>query len=652
MYSIILMLKKLEIFGFLLCVFIAFNLNGQSSADSIRQLKTVTVTQSRLSDYVIAPYELSIDSTMLSLASNGSLTDLLRKQGLGHIRTYGPGGLASPSFRGTGSSHTSILWNGINLVSPLSGQLDLSLVPAGLFDDATIQTGGATSLSGNGTIGANIHLNNNVTFNQGLKASAAVHAGAFGSQYYDGSFRLSGKKFETSTKLFLNSADNDFKFKDKSKINGKIIRRKHSAFDQHGLLQQFSQRVSDKSIVSFRVWYQKSMYEVPEIASSQDDAEATEENTFYRVLGGWNYGAEKFEFNYQTAFIRQDLDYEDPKTGIFSLNRYNNIIQNAEANFLLATRSRITTGLQYSWEEGVVDDFGSTHPIRNRIALFSAYKFQPFEKWEFALSAREEFVNGKTTPLAPALSATFAPSEAVKLFTNLSRNYRLPTFNDLYWLGGGARGNPSLRSELSMSAETGISIQKSWLTFKAVAFSNHVDNWILWSPDASQVWTPQNIKKVWARGLEMQTSIDQKIGSVRITVSGLYSYTRSTNESIYDNGNPNEKGKQLMLTPVHQASGTLHLGYQKYWLRVVHSFTGDQFTDTDNTVYNVLPFYNVTNVFAWKDFQLNTRWRPSLSFEVNNLLDTKYEARPGYPMPLRNYKISLRINFNKPNKHD
>ncbi len=645
------MLKKLGIFGFLFCVSIAFNLNGQSSDDSVRLLKAVTVTQSRLSDYVIGAYELPIDSTMLSLASNGSLTDLLRKQGLGHIRTYGPGGLASPSFRGTGSSHTAVLWNGINLVSPLTGQLDLSLVPAGLFDDATIQTGGATSLSGNGTIGANIHLNNNVSFNRGLKAGASLHTGSFGSQFYDGSFRLGSKKFEANTKLFLNSSDNDFRFRDKRRTDGRIIRRKHSALDQHGLLQQFSQRVSDRSILSLRIWYQKNNYEVPGIASSQNDAEATEENTFYRVLGGWNYGSEKFEFNYQSAFIRQDLDYADPKAGIFAFNRYDNIIQNAEANFLLAAQSKITTGLQYSWEKGVVDDFGSSHPIRKRIALFTAYKFQPFEKWEFALSAREEFVDGKTTPLAPALSATFAPSQTVKLFTNLSRNYRLPTFNDLYWLGSDARGNPSLKPELSMSAEAGFSIHRQWVTFKTVAFSNHVDNWVLWSPDADQVWTPQNIKKVWARGVEMQTSIDQKLGSVSFTLSGLYSYTRSTNESIYDNGNPNELGKQLMLTPVHEASGTVQLDYHKYWLRVIHSFTGDQFQTSDNTG-SPLPFYNVTNVFAGRYFVLNAMWRSSLSVEVNNVFNTEYEARRGYPMPLRNYKLSLRINFNKPNKHD
>ncbi|MEX1238543.1 MAG: Plug domain-containing protein, partial [Cyclobacteriaceae bacterium] len=173
-------LKTPEIFVFALCILLSVQATAQVNIDSARLLKTVVVNQSRLNDYVIGSYELPIDSSALALASNGSLTDLLRKQGFGHIRSYGPGGVASPSFRGTGSGHTAVLWNGIDLTSPLTGQLDLSLLPAGLFDDVSIQTGGSTSISGNGSIGANIHLNNNLNFNEGLRASVSSHIGSFG----------------------------------------------------------------------------------------------------------------------------------------------------------------------------------------------------------------------------------------------------------------------------------------------------------------------------------------------------------------------------------------------------------------------------------------------------------------------------------------
>jgi vitamin B12 transporter len=642
-------LKKPEIFVFVLSSLFCFGAFGQNYSDLVRQLKTVTVQQSRLNDYVIASYELPLDSSALALASNGSLTDLLRKQGFGHIRTYGPGGLASPSFRGTGSSHTAVLWNGINLVSPLSGQLDLSLVPAGLFDDATVQTGGSTSLSGNGSIGANIHLNNSLNFNEGLRLTASTFIGSFGSQHYDAGVRISNKSVGMSTKIFFNTSENDFKFTNRSVFPAERQTREHSALDQHGLLQQLHWNSQRVGIFSLKFWYQKSYYEIPNPTGILRPSEAREENEFYRALAGWNFSKESFGFNYQAAFIRQDLDYADPLTNQYSLNRYKSTSHNFETNINFRDNAQLTSGIHYTWEQGIVDDFGDLAPVRNRIALFSAYKLDVVEKWEFAISGREEFVNGDAMPFSPAISAKYDVNEKLNFFTNLSRNYRIPTFNDLYWKGGGARGNPDLKTEVSLSAEAGVAFTNDLLSFKSVVFSNHVDNWIMWSPTSQHVWMPRNIKKVWSRGIESQLSLFKMIGTFQSKITGQYSYTKSTNESIYENGNPNEKGKQLLLTPMHEGSATIEGEWKKYRLRLVGSYTGKQFNDSDNSPYNVVKDYLITNVWFSKLTELKNL---KLIFigEINNAFNVEYVGRPGYPMPGRNYKAGIKINFNKPNK--
>ena len=408
----------------MLCVFYTLPSNGQESRDSVQLLNPVVINQSRLNDYVIGAYELPIDSATLSLSSNGSLTDLLRKHGFGHIRTYGPGGLATPSFRGTGSSHTAILWNGINLISPLSGQLDLSLVPAGLFEDASVQTGGATSLSGNGSIGANIHLNNSLNFNEGLRASVSSFVGSFQSRYHDASVRFSNQKFGSSTKLFLNKADNDFKFTNKTVFPAEVQRRQHSAFDQHGILQQLHLQTKASGIFSLKFGYQKSKYEIPNPTTILRISEATEYNEFYRALAGWNYSHNNFDLNYQGAFIQHDLDYADPVLNLYSVNRYKSTIQNVEFNFRFS-KAQLTSGVNYTWEESTVDDFGEATPVRNRIAVFGAYKIDAFEKWKFSFSGREEIVDGEVMPFAPTISARYDLTSIVHVFTNLSRNYRL-----------------------------------------------------------------------------------------------------------------------------------------------------------------------------------------------------------------------------------
>lgn len=643
------MLQKLETYVFLLCVLLCFEARAQKSSDSTRYLKPVVITQSRLSDHIIASYLLPVDSTMLSLASSGSVTDLLRKQGLGHIRTYGPGGLASPSFRGSGSSHTSVLWNGITLVSPLNGQLDLSLLPAGLFDDAIVQSGGSTSLAGNGSIGGNIHLNNTFHFNKGLQVSGASHIGSFGSEYYDAGVKFSNSKFGTSTKLFMSQADNDFKFENRSVFPAEIQRRAHSAFQQHGLLQQLHYQTPRAGIFSLKFWYQDSKYEIPNPTAILRASEATEENEFYRVLGGWNLSSEKVDLSYQGALITQRLIYTDPVLDQYSDNRYKSIIQNIEANLDFRNKTQLTSGIHYTWEEGLAVDFGNSTPSRNRFALFSAWKINTLEKVVFALSGREEIVNGTLMPFAPQVSANYQATPAISIFTTLSRNYRIPTFNDLYWRGGSTRGNPNLKTETSLSAEAGLRLSRENISIKSVAFTNHVDDWILWSPTNGHAWEPQNIKKVWSRGIETQLSAKATLGSVRSSLSALYSLTRSTNEDVYASGNSNEEGKQLILTPMHEGSITVEGRYRTYSLRVVNTYTGEQFNDSDNSPYNIVDDYLITNLWLCKVVE---RKRYSVNFigEVNNLLNVQYVARPGYPLPGRNFKIGIQLNFYKPIK--
>lgn len=641
-------MKPAKILVFVFGILFPLQAECQQYSDSVRILEPVVVMQSRLNDFVIASYSLPIDSSVLSLASTGSVTDLLRKQGFGHIRSYGAGGLATPSFRGTGGSHTAVLWNGISLVSPLSGQLDLSLMPVGLFEDASIQTGGSTSLSGNGSIGASIHLNNNVKFNEGSRLSLASYIGSFGNYFNDIGFRYSNTKFGSSTKIFYSQSENDFKFTNNNLSPAKTQRREHSASRQGGLLQQLNWNASEFGIFSLKLWYQKSRYEIPNPTTISRISQAVEENEFYRTLFSWSYSKEKFELYYQGAFLRQALNYSDPEKDEYSTSIFNSTIHNFESSLNFKRDMSLTLGVHYTWEQGIVDEFGAGTPVRNRVAFFSAFKINPIDKLKLALSVREELVNGGTTPVTPTVSIKYIANNSLEVFTNLSRNYRLPTFNDLYWKGSGARGNPLLKPEVSLGGEVGVTFIKTFATMKAVVFSNHVDDWISWSPTSEQTYVPQNIKKVWARGIETQLMLHKKLNKTDARITGQYSYTLSTNESIYQNGNQAEKGKQLILTPRHEGSITGEVLWNKYSFRIVESFTGKQFNDSDNSPYNILPSYAITNL--WVSKKVDTKWVEfSIIVEVNNILNVEYQGRPGYPLPGINYKAGIQINLNKSN---
>jgi vitamin B12 transporter len=638
---------------FMLSFALSYRGHAQERYDSATQLREVVVEQSRLGSYAISKYTLTVDSLTHELAGASSLADLMRKYGYGHLRGYGPGGLATASFRGTGSSHTAVLWNGINLTSPLSGQLDLSHIPVTFIDDISIQTGGAASLYGNGSIGATIQLNNQASFNEGLGLTSRSSAGSFGTWYQDLGAAWSGSKFITSTKVFISEADNDFPYLSNAVFPVRKEKRDHTAVSQKGLLHQDYWQVAPSHLLTFKLWLQDDSYEVPNPSTVLRKAEAVEKNTFYRSLLGWHFTHRWLELNYQGAFMRHDLDFTDPAANIDGLSRFNTTIQSLEGNFTLHPKAMMTSGLNYTWEEGLVDEFGNETPRRNRMAFFAAFKWSPLRKWEIAAALREELVNGRTTPTAPSATVRFKATPAWEIYTTASRNYRIPTFNDLYWRGAGALGNPDLRAETSLSQEAGVQYTTPYssktrsLSFKAAAFSSKVKDWMQWTPVSASIWSPVNLRKVWSRGIEAQTSAKAAVAMTTLELQLQYVFTRSTNESIYDNLTSNELDQQLTFTPQHEGSATARAHWRKYTVNAIASYTGKQYTDGDNTNANALKAYAFVNLWlsrsiTWK--HLNA----SLMGELNNLFDTAYQSRPGYPMPGRNYRLTLTLKFNKP----
>lgn len=86
-------------------------------------------------------------------------------------------------------------------------------------------------------------------------------------------------------------------------------------------------------------------------------------------------------------------------------------------------------------------------------------------------------------------------------------------------------------------------------------------------------------------------------------ISGHYSFTQATNQSVYE-ANTNELDKQLILTPLHEASGTVRIIWNKFYLNIIDNFTGTQFTDSDNSNTFAMSSYNILNTSLSKPFQV------------------------------------------------
>ena len=89
--------------------------------------------------------------------SSVDLANIISSSSSVYIKQYGA--LATPTFRGSSSSHTLVLWNGMPINSIANGLADLSGIFCNSFSDIVIVNGGEGSLFGSGAIGGSIHLN-------------------------------------------------------------------------------------------------------------------------------------------------------------------------------------------------------------------------------------------------------------------------------------------------------------------------------------------------------------------------------------------------------------------------------------------------------------------------------------------------------------
>src|SRR5699024_6275056 len=137
-------------------------------------------------------------------------------------------------------------------------------------------------------------------------------------------------------------------------------------------------------------------------------------------------------------------------------------------------------------------------------------RWRPAERLGMSVVLREQLY-GTEWATVPAFFADYLLSERgnVVAKASVSRNFRFPTLNDLYFLPG---GNPDLKNETGVQYEAGLSFaagkEGSWsLSGSASWYDQRIDDWILWLPTTKGFFSPVNIKKVHAYGVEVRADL-------------------------------------------------------------------------------------------------------------------------------------------------
>ena len=504
-------------------------------------LNVVDVTADQLRVQPLNPLVMrKVDSLILETKSTSTLSELLIQHSPVFIKTYGPGGVSTASFRGTTASHTLVLWNDFQLNAPTLGQVDFSTIPVFLADDIDLKWGSGTSTNSGG-LGGSVNIESKNTFGKGLILDLKQTYGSFNTWGSYITAGYCGKRVSFRVKAYRTSSDNDFEFYNSALLPPKTMKQQNADFVDYGVMPELSVMLKH-GILSFTSWNQWNNRNLPPIMPNVinvNTEEWTRDNFSRNILSYklfWTTGNLQLK---SAAFIENQhyfLQTKSPITDmvITNINSLNDALvfhQIAKVEQQLYGSWKLKGKLQWDNEQVNSNNYNDTK-CRNIVSTYVAIEGNPFEKADLAVTARYDIVDGKSMGVFPTATVSYHFPKGFDLTLGYSHNYRNPSLNDLYWYPG---GNPDLRPENGRTVDLAFRYHFSKngvkLDFRTGVYASKVKDWIQWVPTSYRYWVPQNVAEVFARGVESHLDFNYALGNWKLNLSGNYVFTFTTDET-------------------------------------------------------------------------------------------------------------------------
>ena len=636
-----------------------------------RPMKGIGVQQTRL------------DSAILKENIALSIADVLAFNSPIFVKQYGRATLSTVSFRGTGPSHTQVTWNGMRINNPMLGMTDFSMIPSYFIDDASLLHGTSSVNETGGGLFGRVRL-----------STTPAAADGFGLQYvqgigmyrtFDEFLRLTwgDEHWQVSTRAVYQSSANDFKYRNRDKkeniydedknIIGSYYpteRNKSGAFDDVHVLQEVYYNTGRGDRFGLNAWYINSNRELPVTTTDYADDRQFEnrqrEHTL-RSIVSWDHYRSTWKTAVKAGYIHTWMAYDyrrDPGSGTMTSmtrarNKVNTLYGQVEGEYMPNDRWFFTAGVSAhqhfveSIDKHIILQQGGRGIVgydkgRIELSASASAKWRPTERLGMSVVLREELY-GTEWATIPALFADYLLSKRGNIVAkaSVSRNYRFPTLNDLYFLPG---GNPDLRSESGFSYEAGLSFAVGkegayTLSGSASWYDLHIDDWILWLSTTKGFFSPRNVKEVHAYGVEMQADLDVVLArELKLGLAGTFTWAPSINEGEPISPADQSVGKQLPYEPEFSATATGRLTWRSWGLLYQFCYYSERYTMSSNDISlsGRLTPYLMSNLSLEKGFAFT--WADlSLKGTVNNLFNEEYLSVLSRPMPRMNVEFFIGI---------
>ena len=680
---------------------------AQSKLDSVQRVREIVVV-SRPAMREVVPSQ-KLNGEQLERLNTLSVADALRYFSGIQLKDYGGvGGIKTVNIRSMGTHHLGISYDGVQLGNAQNGQIDLGQFSLDNVEEITLYNGQKSAIfqpaSDFGNAGAIYIRTKAPEFGSGEQTHLKIKAQYGSSDMLRTSVlweqRLSEKVSSSVSAGFL-TASGKYKFRYERRYpNGE------TAWDTTAVRQNGDIHAERLEANLFGKLYQGGWQAKAYIYNSargipgaivnnvwRRGERQQDLNTFVQASFDKNIG-EGFSTRWLAKYAYYNTHYENrDSTQLPVDNRYKQQeLYLSTANVLeLLPNWSASLSYDFKWNKLDADTWNFAYPTRisNLISLATAIDYKHLKAQASVLATfihdrTHKRISGGTggtgnsgdsglsglsgdsgiseasgpseisssaslSRLTPAVFVNIYPFRGTffSLRAYVKQSFRMPTFNDLYYTD---MGNANLVPESALQYDAGFALNKHFQSgfirhaeMHFDAYYNIVHDKIVAYPKGQQFrWTMLNLGKVHIKGLDIEAEADCSIGRC-ITATIRAQYTYQDARDVTDPGDSYYR-HQIPYIPWHSGSAILGLNWKSWNLNYSFIYAGERYDEQENILYNHMEPWYTSDLSLRYWFMVNSL-RFTAQAEVNNLLDQQYEVIVNYPMPGRNFKLTLSVEI-------
>ncbi|WP_317125925.1 TonB-dependent receptor plug domain-containing protein [Chryseobacterium bernardetii] len=648
--------------------------------DSIKEEAIKAVNIYKKSFKEILPAQ-TLQGEELERLNSHSVADALRYFSGVQIKDYGGmGGLKTVNIRSMGSQHVGVFYDGIQLGNAQNGQVDLGRYSLDDLEEISLYNGQKSEIfqpaKDFGSSGSIYLQPKTPVFTGNRKTNLTIRAKSASIDLFNPSFRLEqkiSKRISASVSAEFLQSDGLYKFRYSRKYpNGATasdtiskrydsdIKAKRFETSVNGTLNNGSWNIRGYGYISNRG------IPAPIVKNrfKARGARMLDENYFVQA----NFRKKmfpKFETQLKAKFAYDYTYFNDTVRSQAQYQAKNTYIQRE----VYLSSSNIYS-VNSNWDVSVSGDFqynnldadlkNFSYPTRytTLVALATTYQWNRFKFLGSLLGTftsekvKMNFKPDDRREWTPAFFMSYQPASIPELtlrafYKNI---FRLPTFNDLYYT---SVGNTFLNPEFTHQYDVGFTYQKKYdkSLFKGIyakvdGYYNKVTDKIVAIPTTNMFrWMMLNLGKVEIMGADVNLQTELMLGKVKLRPLLAYTYQSAQDKTITKGFKETYYGEQIPYTPKHSGSFTLMADYKDWSFNYSTIYVGERYDgQQDNIRYNYIQPWYTHDLSVQR--KLSLAGHPfKINLEMNNVFNQYYDVVLNYPMPGRNFRLTLNFTL-------